>query len=202
MGVQGMRIVLNLVMAGWALLATSGAHAQQGNTALMDGIEALEDLAYGLQQVCLPAQRAGQVLSEFEAAHRGDLKLIRMRVGNSTKVNMWGIGGNSDAAVLEDDAGCTASMSMWEKDAKTLSSALRGFLTANADQYEVVSGDPENSRETLVVAFCARLETGGVDSWYLYEYSGEPEIISGQRRPERQRFISLVVPTEPFCPQA
>lgn len=195
-----MRILLKAFLSVSILVAGSHALAQQGAQSLPNKNERLEDLAYGLQQVCIPAQRAQQSLGEYESRNREALKIVRRQVANSTKVGMWLIGSRSDVAILEDQNGCTVSMSMWEKDANKIIPDMRGYLTANADQYQVLAGDPEKRSDPLNVAFCANAGPGIVDSWYLTEFAGNWEDIPGQRRRERQIFISIIVPTEPFCP--
>ena len=182
--------------------ATLGsAMAQQGATALVNAGERLDDLSYGLFEVCLPAQRAGQRLGDFEAANRSALTLSRKRTSNSTRVATWAVRGSREVAVLENDSGCTVSTSFWQEDADQLIPGLRGRLTGAAAQYQVVQGNPDDIGENgLVVAFCAAGEKNGQrDSWYLYETLGKPEQLSGQRRTARQYFVSIVAPTAPFC---
>ena len=190
---------------GAAALAVMGsmagsAMAQQGATALVNAGERLDDLAYGLFEVCLPAQRAGLSLGDFEATNRNALNLARKRTANSTRIATWSVQGSREVAVLENESGCTVSTSFWQEDADQLIPDLRGRLTGAAAQYQVVQGNPDDIGDTgLVVAFCAAGENGERDSWYLYETLGKPEQLSGQRRTARQYFVSIVAPTEPFC---
>lgn len=196
-------MLTRLICIAAAVFASGGsALAQQGNAELLNSSERLQALDYGLKEACLPAQRAGQNISAYEQAHRRELKLNRARVSNSTQVNMWIVGGSSsDVAVMEDPAGCTVSMSFWEDSREKIVPDVRALLTGSADQYQVVSGDPDDKMQTLVVAFCAKNDEGTVDSWYLYEYLGEPEAVPRQKRRMRQQFISVIAPVEPFCPQ-
>jgi hypothetical protein len=184
-----------------ATAAMSGvASAQMGIKSLLDADSRMRDLADGLHEVCLPAQRAGMTANEFMRANP-DVQRARGRLSNTTKTNMWSVSGAGDVRILEDDAGCTVSMSFWEEDSPKMTPLIRGYLTSQADRYEVIGGDPEASKGGLTVAFCAQNEPGKVDSWLLYEFWGEPQDIPAQRRREQQKFVSVVVPTEPFCPQ-
>ena len=192
------KLVLLLVCASGGL---STAFAQQGVTELANPAARLKDIKTGLFEFCLPAQRAGQTASEYEASHRQDLPLSRMQLSNTSQVNAWGFRTGGDVAVMENEAGCTVSMSFWQSDSQKIVPDLRGMLTTSADQYQVVSGDPDKPGSGLVVAFCNTVEPGVVDSWLLYESLGKPEEVWGQRRRERQYVISVVTPTEPFCAQ-
>lgn len=163
--------------------------------------ERLEEVLYGLNQVCLPAQRAGMQVGDYEKANRSKLTLQRRRNPNSTRIPMWSMTARSDVAVLGDEAGCTVSTSFREDQSDRLLPDLRGALTEGASAYQVVSGNPDNHDERLVVAFCKPDGQGGVDSFYLYEWvQNEPGEV-GRRQPREILYLSLIAPTERFCPQ-
>jgi len=166
---------------------------------LDDPVERLADLQYGINEVCLPAQRAGQTASQFEQANRQSLTLQRRRNNSNVRNATWTIGAvTSDVVVSDTENGCTVSTSFRADHADRLIPDLRGGLTERANGYQVVSGDPDSYRERLSVAFCLANASGGTDSLMLYEWV-EPEMEAGRRQPRDILYISLVVPQAGFC---
>ena len=185
---------LAVVMAG-----TGAAHAKGWE--LDDPTERLDELIYGLEQVCLPAQRAGQQVGDFEKANRSSLTLQRRQNPNGRATPMWGIDARSDVVIVGDDSGCTVSTSFREEQADLLIPALRGRLTEGSSGYQVVSGDPESYSERLTVAFCKPDGAGGQDSFLLYEWVQLEQPEAGRRQPRDILYVSITTPQEPFCAQ-
>lgn len=174
--------------------------AQAKGWELDDPNERLAEIMYGLEQVCIPAQQQGMLASDYEKANRNGLTLSRRQNPVNRSIPMWGVDVRSDVVVQESDGGCTVSTSFREVHADRLIPQLRANLENKAAASEVISGSADNYDERFGKAYCTTQETGlGVDSVLLYEWT-QPELLSGQRRPEEILYLTLVVPTTGFCP--
>jgi hypothetical protein len=161
--------------------------------------ERLEDINYGLTEVCLAAQKAGMSAKDYIRENVRRLTLVRYRDGSSTTTDMWKISGGSDVAVAVDDKGCTVSTSFEFDDRDDLVPILKDSLSSQNTRNQMLQGDAENDRETRVTAYCRPTE-GGQDGFVLYEYL-QLDQKPGQFRPLEVQYLSVVVPNEPFCAQ-
>ncbi|MEM9234646.1 MAG: hypothetical protein AAGA69_10490, partial [Pseudomonadota bacterium] len=148
-----------------------------------------------------PAQRAGQDVGDFEKDNRNSLTLARRQNPNSKRTPMWGVNSRSNVVVMETEGGCNVSTSFREDQSDRLIPEMRAYLSGKAVASEVVSGSPDNYDERLAVAYCVPNDTGGVDSFLLYEWVQNETAETGRRANRDILYVSLVAPSAGFCPQ-
>ena len=193
--------MLKPVLAAVAALFAAGelSAAFADADALLRPGRRLDDLTYGLHEICLPAQARSQSVDQFIAENDASLKVKKSRLGNTSQTEAWLVGSKKYVSVMRRGANCTVSTSFAYDKRRKIMDDLKAMLAEGTSDIEVVVDAESDAKKSGRIAYCRPNADGQNNGYILDQWVQELDPPKGSRRRREVLFISISAPTRTFC---
>lgn len=180
-------------------LAAEAATAFADADNLTNPTRRMKDLTYGLNEICLPAQRQGVSVDSYISANESTLRVKRARNLSSTQTEIWLVGSKKYVSVMQRGANCTVSTSFSKDRRFKIMDELEVMLNTDASYVEVIHTMDEEPKDRARSIYCRPNPEGENDSYIFDQWIQELDPPHGSRRRRKILFLSISAPTQTIC---